>query len=25
MKVAGPANWWLPKFLDRILPRVRLE
>ena len=25
MKVAGTANWWLPRFLDRILPRVRLE
>ena len=26
MKVAGgSANWWLPKFLDRILPRVHLE
>ena len=27
MKVAGggKANWWLPKWLGRILPRVRLE
>ena len=25
MKLAGPANWWLPGFLERILPRVRLE
>ncbi len=25
MRVAGDANWWLPKWLDRILPRVRLE
>ncbi|HEX6919114.1 MAG TPA: MMPL family transporter [Actinomycetes bacterium] len=26
MKVAGgTANWWLPKWLDRILPRVRLD
>jgi RND superfamily putative drug exporter len=25
MKVAGKANWWLPKFLDRILPRVRVD
>jgi RND superfamily putative drug exporter len=25
MKVAGPANWWLPSWLDRILPKVRLE
>jgi RND superfamily putative drug exporter len=25
MKVAGRANWWLPKWLDRILPDLRLE
>jgi len=25
MKVAGPWNWWLPRWLDRILPRVRLD
>ena len=25
MKVAGKANWWLPRFLDRILPRVRVD
>jgi RND superfamily putative drug exporter len=25
MKVAGSANWWLPGWLDRILPRVRID
>jgi RND superfamily putative drug exporter len=25
MKVAGKANWWLPGFLDRHLPRVQLD
>ena len=26
MKVAGgAANWWLPRWLDRILPRIRLD
>ena len=25
MKVAGKANWWLPKWLDRILPRIRVD
>ncbi|HET6954612.1 MAG TPA: MMPL family transporter [Acidimicrobiales bacterium] len=25
MKLAGPANWWLPGFLQRILPQLRLE
>ena len=25
MRVAGDANWWLPKWLDRILPRIKLE
>ncbi|MHB8893931.1 MAG: MMPL family transporter [Candidatus Geothermincolia bacterium] len=26
MKVAGgKANWWIPKFLDRILPRIEVE
>ena len=25
MKVAGPFNWWLPHWLQRILPRIRLD
>ena len=25
MHVIGPANWWLPGWLDRILPRVHVE
>lgn len=25
MKLAGRANWWLPRFLQRILPRIRLD
>jgi RND superfamily putative drug exporter len=25
MKLAGNANWWLPRFLERILPRVRVD
>lgn len=25
MKFAGTANWWLPKFLERILPRIRID
>jgi RND superfamily putative drug exporter len=25
MRVAGPANWWLPGWLERILPRVRID
>ena len=25
MALVGDANWWLPKWLDRILPRVKLE
>jgi RND superfamily putative drug exporter len=25
MHVAGPANWWLPRWLDRILPRLDIE
>lgn len=25
MKLAGPWNWWLPRRLDRLLPRVRLD
>ena len=25
MKVAGDANWWLPKFLDRHLPRIQVS
>jgi RND superfamily putative drug exporter len=25
MKFAGPANWWLPKSIDRHLPRVQLD
>ncbi|WP_170842996.1 MMPL family transporter [Streptomyces oceani] len=24
MRLLGPANWWLPRWLDRILPRVDL-
>ncbi|AYN37353.1 hypothetical protein DUI70_6860 [Streptomyces albus] len=24
MRLLGPANWWLPGWLDRILPRVQL-
>jgi RND superfamily putative drug exporter len=25
MELLGPANWWLPKWLDRILPKVEIE
>jgi len=25
MELLGDANWWIPKWLDRILPRVRVE
>ena len=25
MELLGKANWWLPRWLDRVLPRVRLE
>ena len=25
MELIGPANWWLPRWLDRILPNVTVE
>jgi RND superfamily putative drug exporter len=25
MELLGDANWWLPKWLDRLLPRVAVE
>ena len=25
MELLGPANWWLPGWLGRILPRIRIE
>jgi RND superfamily putative drug exporter len=25
MELLGDANWWLPKWLDRILPRIQIE
>jgi len=25
MELLGDANWWLPHWLDRILPRIRIE
>ncbi|MBV8159405.1 MAG: MMPL family transporter [Acidimicrobiia bacterium] len=25
MALLGPANWWVPRFLDRVLPRVDIE
>jgi RND superfamily putative drug exporter len=25
MELLGDANWWLPRWLDRILPRIRVE
>jgi RND superfamily putative drug exporter len=25
MHVIGPANWWLPRWLDRVLPRLNVE
>src|SRR5260370_15817382 len=25
MELLGDANWWLPRWLDRILPHIRIE
>jgi RND superfamily putative drug exporter len=25
MELLGDANWWLPRWLDRVLPRIRIE
>jgi uncharacterized membrane protein YdfJ with MMPL/SSD domain len=25
MVLMGRANWWLPRWLDRILPRIQVE
>jgi putative drug exporter of the RND superfamily len=25
MELLGNANWWLPRWLDRVLPRVQIE
>ena len=25
MRLAGSANWWLPRWLDRAMPRVRID
>ncbi len=25
MELLGKANWWLPKWLDRVLPRISIE
>jgi len=25
MRFAGTANWWLPSWLERILPRIRVD
>ncbi|MDE2252307.1 MAG: MMPL family transporter, partial [Gammaproteobacteria bacterium] len=25
MHLFGPANWWLPRWLDRVLPRISVE
>ena len=25
MELLGDANWWLPKWLDRLLPKVHVE
>lgn len=25
MKIAGPANWWLPRWLQKVLPDLRLD
>jgi RND superfamily putative drug exporter len=25
MELLGDRNWWLPKWLDRILPRIDVE
>jgi RND superfamily putative drug exporter len=25
MELLGEANWWMPKWLDRIIPRINVE
>jgi RND superfamily putative drug exporter len=25
MELLGKANWWLPKWLDRLVPRISIE
>jgi RND superfamily putative drug exporter len=25
MELLGPAKWWLPHWLDRLLPRIEIE
>jgi RND superfamily putative drug exporter len=25
MHIIGDRNWWLPRWLDRVLPRLRIE
>jgi RND superfamily putative drug exporter len=25
MELLGDRNWWIPKWLDRILPRIHVE
>jgi putative drug exporter of the RND superfamily len=25
MHITGPANWWMPAWLDRILPNLSVE
>jgi RND superfamily putative drug exporter len=25
MELLGNANWWLPKWLDRLIPRISVE
>jgi RND superfamily putative drug exporter len=25
MELLGDANWWLPRWLDRLLPSIRIE
>jgi RND superfamily putative drug exporter len=25
MELLGDANWWLPRWLDRVLPRISVE
>jgi len=25
MELIGPANWWMPAWLDRIVPRLGVE
>jgi RND superfamily putative drug exporter len=25
MELLGDANWWLPKWLDRLLPKISIE